>query len=160
MQALKTNIIVNASLALKSKSSKQLMNYINKINEYVAELCGCLNISLRQVENKRGAKESKVGGFNNGYVLEQTVLKDNIIDETLEFNPVNCKKIHEIERENTKYFEFLENLEKIKNACYLDFLCQLLLMNGKSFLITLRYKKCFPIFKKLVSMFTKIMLGD
>ena len=40
------------------------------------------------------------------------MLKDNIIDETLEFNPVNCKKIHEIERENTKYFEFLENLEK------------------------------------------------
>ena len=88
------------------------MNYINKINEYVAELCGCLNISLQHVKNKRVAKESKVGGFNNGYVLEQTVLKDNIIDETLEFNPVNCKKIHEIERENTKYFEFLENLEK------------------------------------------------
>lgn len=112
LQVLKTNIIVNASLALKSKSSKQLMNYINIINEYVAELCGCLNISLQQVENKRVAKESKVGGFNNGYVLEQTVLKDNIIDETLEFNPDNCKKIHEIERENTKYFEFLENLEK------------------------------------------------
>lgn len=57
LQALKTNIIVNASLALKSKSSKQLMNYINKINEYVAELCGCLNISLQQVKNKRVAKE-------------------------------------------------------------------------------------------------------
>lgn len=121
LQAIKTNIIVNASLALKSKSSKQLMNYINKINEYVAELCGCLNISLQQVENKRGAKESKVGGFNNGYVLEQTVLKDNIIDETLEFNPVNCKKIHEIERENTKYFEFLENLEKNKERLLFRF---------------------------------------
>lgn len=77
LQALKTNIIVNASLALKSKSSKQLMNYINKINEYVAELCCCLNISLQQVENKRVAKEAKVGG------LPQTFWVINVCVRTL-----------------------------------------------------------------------------
>lgn len=112
LQKIKTNIIVNASLSLKSKNQRQLINHINKINEYVEELCGCLNISLQQVTDKRIAKETKVGAFKNGYVLEQTVLKDNVIDEIIEFNPANCKKIHEIERENTKYFEFLQNLEK------------------------------------------------
>ena len=112
MQKIKTNIIVNASLSLKSKNQRQLINHINKINEYVEELCGCLNISLQQVTDKRIAKEIKVGAFKNGYVLEQTVLKDNVIDEIIKFNPANCKKIHEIERENTKYFEFLQNLEK------------------------------------------------
>lgn len=111
LQTIKTNIIVSASLALKSKNQKQLINHINEINEHVEKLCTNLNISLQQVSNKRTLKESKVGGFKNGYVLEQTVLKDNVIDEVLEFNPSNCKKIYKIERENTKYFELLQNLE-------------------------------------------------
>ncbi len=108
---IKDEIITNASLTLKSKNSQQLVNYIKKIYKLVEKMCQFLNISTQNIETQKHSKEEKVGAFEKGYILEQTVLKDNVIDEELEFDPSKCKKINKINRENTKYFEFLQNHE-------------------------------------------------
>ena len=111
-QKLKTAIISDVSLALNCKNSKDLINYINKINYHVTCLCKTMSISIEKVKTKRQLKALKVGGFEKGYVLCQTTLKDNVIDDTFEFNPANCEKFRSIERENNRYFDFLQNFEK------------------------------------------------
>ena len=67
---------------------------------------------IEQVNLKRESKALKVGGFEKGYVLNQTTLEDNIINDVSEFNPANCSEINLIERENNKYFELLQDFEK------------------------------------------------
>ena len=121
IKKLKAAIVTDASLVLNSKTPRTLINHINKINYHVNNLCDVLGISAQQVAQKRASKALKVGGFNNGYVLNQTTLKDNVIDENTEFNPLNCNEIYFIERDNNKYFEWLQNFEKKHTRMILRF---------------------------------------
>lgn len=112
IQRLKISIITAASLALNGKKAKNIINNINKINGFANDLCEIMGISSERVVHCRESKASKVGGFENGYVLNQTTLKDNVIDEIVEFDPSNCCEIFTLHRECNKYFELLQDCEK------------------------------------------------
>lgn len=114
-------IIKEVSLALNSKKSEILICHIKNIKFHVNCLCKIMGISLQQIVQKRTSKVLKAGGFKKGYVLNQTTLKDNIIDEVVEFNPANCNKIYVIERESNKYFDILHDYEKCQKRMILRF---------------------------------------
>ncbi len=109
---MKKKIIREVSIALNSKTSQKLMQHIDKVCIRINELCEYLGQTILSVNEKKLIKKEKVGGFREGYVLNQTALKDNIIDDMSEFNPNQCPEIYYLERDNNKYFEFLRNLEK------------------------------------------------
>lgn len=121
IQTLKASIITAASLALNSKKAENIINHINRINCYADDLCEIMKIPTQRVVQKRESKATKVGGFEKGYILNQTTLKDNVIDEVVEFNPSNCDEIYTIERESNKYFELLQNFERDQNRMLLRF---------------------------------------
>lgn len=109
---LKKAIVLTAAKAINSKDSKRAINYVAQIKVLVSKVCDALGIPVDQVEQRRAAKAEKLGGFERGYMLKQTVLKDNIIDELIEFDPDTCRETTEIERDNYKYFELLQDQEK------------------------------------------------
>ncbi len=109
---LKKEIVLTASKALNSKDPKHTIKFIDQIKVLIYDICNIIGISVDQVEQRRKSKAEKLGGFKRGYMLKQTVLKDNIIDEVIEFNPDTCRETSEIERDNYKYFELLQDQEK------------------------------------------------
>lgn len=112
MAELKKAIVLTASKAINSKDSNRTINYVSQIKVLISKVCDALEISVDQVDQRRISKMEKLGGFERGYMLKQTVLKDNIIDELIEFDPNTCRETSEIERDTYKYFELLQDQEK------------------------------------------------
>ena len=112
VQKWKLGIVSAATLALNSKNSKTVMRFVKKANEQICCLCGFMGIDEDEITRKMISKSNKAGGFEKGYVLNQTSLKEIVIDENKEFNPNDCCEIHSLNRDNNKYLEFLQNLEK------------------------------------------------
>lgn len=112
IQKQKVAILTDVSLALNSKCPRNVINLLKSVYYHVNCLCQIMGIPIEQVNLKRESKALKVGGFEKGYVLNQTTLEDNIINDVSEFNPANCSEINLIERENNKYFELLQDFEK------------------------------------------------
>ncbi len=106
---LKKEILSLVSTALKSRISEELMSYVNQINNYIDILSKHLGYSIEAVAQKASVKSLKVGGFDKGYILIQSALKDNIIDDDKEFNPQNCSELFVFDRDFSKYIEFLQN---------------------------------------------------
>lgn len=112
LKELKSAIITDVSLALNCRNSKSIVKYINKVKDCVKCLCEMMEISIERIESVRETKALKVGGFDKGYVLNQTTLKDNVIDETIESDSNGCDILYELERDSNKYFELLQDFEK------------------------------------------------
>lgn len=121
IQKLKKKIIREVSIALNCKTNHKLMQRIEMVYECMNELCDCIGQTMLIVEEKRLAKKQKVGGFEEGYILNQTALKDNVIDDEIEFDPSKCPEIYYLDRDNNKYFELLQNLEKQQNRLLFRF---------------------------------------
>lgn len=100
-----------------------------------------MGISIEQVEQKRELKALKAGIFERGYVLSQTTLKDNIINEKAEFNPANCNNIYIIEREYNKYFELLQNFEKDQKRLLFRFSLPIAVNEWEIFFIVLKLNR-------------------
>lgn len=108
----KLDIISAVSNALNCKNSRTLMEYIKKIDQQISCLCQHIGLTGEQLNQKMISKAIKVGGFEKGYVLNQTALEDSIIDDYKIFDPSNCCEIHTLKRDSNKYFEILQNHEK------------------------------------------------
>lgn len=111
LEAVKKRVIKLASLAIKEKKSTKTVYFINEILKIVDEFCSLLGISKADVIQKREKKLKKNGGFERGYILKQTFLSDNIIDEKLLFDPQNCEEQFEVERDLSKNFELLQDFK-------------------------------------------------
>lgn len=121
IKKLKVAILTDVSLALNSKCSQNIINHINSVHYHINCLCETMGIPIEQVKLKRESKALKVGGFEKGYVLKQTTLKDNVINDVSEFNPATCSEMNIIEREYNKYFELLQDFEKNKRRLLFRF---------------------------------------
>ena len=105
----KNNLLDYASLALIETDSNKVLFCVKMMIDVVDNICKLMNIEQNILLEKKQKKYEKNGGFEKGYILQQTLLKDNIIDEELIFVPENCKEIYEVERKENKYFEILQN---------------------------------------------------
>lgn len=117
----KKEIILVALQMLNSCKASNIIDSIHKILSHVEKLSCALGSSFKNVLDKREFKAMKAGKFKNGYILNQTVLKDNVIDQTPEFKPLQCKQINTIERDSNKYFELLEDQSNNKRRLLLRF---------------------------------------
>lgn len=144
MRKCKLNIISVVSQALNCNSSRALMGFVNKANQQISCLCQCMGGTEDQIKQKMISKSIKAGGFEKGYVLNQTSLKDNIIDDYKEFDPSNCCEIHTLDRDSNKYFEFLQNLEKKQDRILCRFTVPISVNSWEIFFDSPKIKQLLP----------------
>ena len=140
----KLNIISTISKALNCKNAKVLMGYLKTANRQISSLCKCIEATEDQINQKMISKAIKVGGFEKGYVLNQTALKDSIIDDHKGFDPNDCCEIHTLNRDNNKYFEFLQNHEKKQKRILCRFSVPIAVNSWEVFFDSPKIKQLFP----------------
>lgn len=142
----KLKIISAVSKALNCKKPRTLMDYIKKADQQISCLCQRIGSTEEQLNQKMISKTIKVGGFEKGYVLNQTALKESIIDDHKVFDPNNCCEIHTLNRDNNKYFEFLQNHEKKQNRILCRFSVPIAVNSWEIFFYSQKSNNFCPIF--------------
>lgn len=140
----KLSIISAISRALNCKSSKSLIGYVKKANKQISCLGQYIGTTDDQINQKMIFKAIKVGGFEKGYVLNQTALKDSIIDDHESFDPNNCGEVYALNRDNNKYFELLQNNENNQNRILCRFSVPIAVNSWEIFFNSPKIKQLLP----------------
>lgn len=138
---LKNQLVKQCSMLLNVAQSKRIIEYINRILALIKEFASAMNVTMEQIEEIRKTKQDKNGGFEKGYILKQTSLKDTVIDDEREFNPNDCSEIYDVPRESSKYFDVLYDYKKNQICLVLRFSLPIAVNNWEIIFESENFKK-------------------
>ncbi len=117
----KNKLVKKASQLLNRKTNKEIIQCVTDITNIILEICELLNFPYEDIKEKQDNKRQKNGGFEKGYVLLQTTLKDSVIDAEQDFAPENCHIITNVEKRISKYSDYLNDKQENKERFLMRF---------------------------------------